>query len=247
MEEQIYVVDTCDVVFRRKSDRHVVFSYETQLASLSGTLSEEIIRGGIGNKPLYPLRHSKEVSLTARNGLFDLEWLAMSQGVKIEGQTVQVTKIEKGLTVVDNAGDLQVTVTGNPVGNTVRIINGRKQEDTSATSGKVTIPDGFAAAGDKISVEYKEEIQGDVVEINADSFSENYEVEYHTIAYSKKTNKVIKDLYFQFDNVLPSGAFDLSFENGSASTPEMTYNCYANDTDGAIGRVIEKLRDVTTP
>ncbi len=42
MEEQIYVVDTCDVVFRRKSDGHVVFSYETQLASLSGTLSEEI-------------------------------------------------------------------------------------------------------------------------------------------------------------------------------------------------------------
>lgn len=242
MEEQIYVVDTCDVVFRRKSDKHVVFSYETQLASLSGTLSEEIIRGGIGNKPLYPLRHSKEVSLTARNGLFDLEWLAMSQGVKIEGKTVQVTKVEKGLKVVDNTGILEVEITGTPVGNTVRIINGREQEDAAVVGGNVTIPEGFAVAGDLVVVEYKEEIQGDVVEIDADAFSENYEVEYHTIAYSKKTNKVIKDLYFQFDNVLPSGAFDLSFENGSASTPEMTFNCYANDTDGAIGRVVEKLR-----
>ena len=242
MEEQIYVVDTCDVVFRRKSDKHVVFSYETQLASLSGAVSEEIIRGGIGNKPLYPLRHSKEVSLTARNGLFDLEWLAMSQGVLIENKSVQVTTIEKGLRVVDNAGVLEVTVKGTPVNNTVRVINGREQEDATATSKVVTIPTGLAAAGDTVTVEYKEEITGEVVEMDSDTFSENYEVEYHTIAYSRKTNKVIKDLYFQFDNVLPSGAFDLSFENGSASTPEMTYNCYANDTDGSIGRVIEKLR-----
>lgn len=238
-----YIADTCDVVFRRKSDGHAVFTAEAQLASIAQSISEEIIRGGIGNKPLYTVRHSKEVTLTVRNATFDLEWLAMTQGVSVTNGSVEVNEVEKGLTVVDNAGTLEVMLTGTPAGTTATVINKNgESEQATITGNKVTIPTGHAAANEKVDVIYKKSVTGDIVTLDASKFSENYEVEYRTIEYDAETNKVVKDIYFQFDNVIPSGSFDMSFENGSALTPELTFNAMADSATNQIGRIVEVAR-----
>ena len=196
---KVLINDTADVVFKRKSDGHVVFTAEAQLASISQSVSEEKLKGGIGNRTIALLRSDKEVTLQVRNALFDLEWLSMTQGVAIEQGTVKVWKREDDLTVESGT----VTIKGTPIDDEVKVINAANDsEDTTATGKDVTVSTSLAKDGDKVSVLYKQEVTGNIVAMDAKKFSETYEVEYSTIAYDPETNEVIKDIYFQFDQLL---------------------------------------------
>lgn len=242
---KLLISDTADAVIKRKSDGHVFATAETQLASISQTLGiNEKVFGGIGNKPLAIFRGQKEVTSTLRNAFYDKEILAMTQGVNVqENGTATVYKREDGLTVTDNAGALEVTLTGTPVGTTAYVRNsaGETEEATIATN-KVTIPTGHAAAGDIVSVTYQEDVQGEIVALDSEKFAEAHVIEYHTIAYDPSTNKVVKDIYIQLDHVIPSGDFELSFENGTAIAPEISFEALAAPNTTEIGRVIEVAR-----
>lgn len=239
---KLLVMDTADVVMKRKSDGHVFITAEAQLTSISQSLGiNEKIFGGIGNKPLAIIKGQKEVTSTLRNAFYDQEFLSMTQGVAInENGTATVYKTEKELTVVDNAGTLEVTITGKPINNTVYVRNSAGEvEQATFTSGKVTIPTGHANAGEIVSVTYQEEVKGNIVELDAEKFAEAYTLEYHTIAYDPQTNKVVKDIYIQLDHVIPTGEFELSLENGNAVAPEINFECLAAPNTNKIGRVIE--------
>ncbi len=239
---KVLINDTADVVFKRKSDGHVVFTAEAQLASISQSVSEEKLKGGIGNRTIALLRSDKEVTLQVRNALFDLEWLSMTQGVSIEQGTVKVWKREDDLTVESGT----VTIKGTPIDDEVKVINAANDsEDTTVTGKEVTVSTSLAKDGDKVSVLYKQEVTGNIVTMDAKKFSETYEVEYSTIAYDPDTNEVVKDIYFQFDHVAPSGSFDISLENGSALTPELSFEAMTSGTSSEIGRFIEVDRTST--
>lgn len=238
-----FIADTAEVVFTRKSDGYTIFTAEAQIASIAQSISEEIVRGGIGNKSLYIIRHSKEVTLGVTNATFDLEYLSMTQGVAVAEDTIEVNGVEKGLTVTDNAGTLEVTLTGTPSGTTAHVINEDGDSASATITGQVvTVPTGHAVAGDLVDVVYKKSVTGNKVTFDADTFSENYEVEYRTIEYDVDTNAVVKDIYFQFDKAVPAGEFTLSFENGSALTPELSFNAMADSSTGEIGRVVQVTR-----
>lgn len=239
------IMDTADVVFKRKSDGKVVFTAEAQLAGLAGEISEDDVFGGIGNKKIAKIRSQKNITLTVRTALFDLEYLSMTQGVAITNGTANVYKTDTDLTVTDTAGVLGITVVGTPIDNKVTLTN-TKGETTNvvATAKKVTVPTSFAAKDERVSAMYKESVTGNIVRLDSKTFSENYEVEYHTIAYNPATNQVVSDVYFQFDNALPSGSFDLSLENGNALAPEITFDALAPLNGSEIGRIIEVNRAV---
>lgn len=239
---KLLVIDTADAVMKRKSDGKVFITAETQLTSISQTLGiNEKIYGGIGNKPLAIMKGQKEVTSVLRNAFYDQEFLSLTQGVAItEDGTATVYKTEKGLSVSDNAGALEVTITGAPVGSTVLVRNakGQTEEATVATS-KVTIAEGHAVAGELVSVTYQEQVTGDIVELDGEKFAEAFELEYHTIAYDPDTNKVVKDIYIQLDHVIPSDEFEMSLENGTAIAPEVNFECMAAPNSTKIGRIIE--------
>ncbi|PLR99646.1 hypothetical protein [Bacillus sp. T33-2] len=238
---KLLISDTADAVIRRKSDGHVFISAETQLTSLAQSLGiNEKIFGGIGNKPLAIMRGQKEITSTLRNAFFDLELLSMTQGVAIdEDGTASVYKRDDDLTVTDNAGALEVTITDTTVTTVyVRNKDGVTVSATAAT-GKVTVPTGHAVANDKVSVTYKKSVTGNVVTFDADKFSEAYEIEYHTIGYDPATNQVVKDIYIQLDNAVPSADFEMSFENGTAIAPEITFDALTPPNSREIGRIIE--------
>lgn len=239
-----YIADTADVVFRRKSDGHVVFTAEAQLAGLTSSAESEIIRGGIGNMALYQIRHSKGNDLTVRNATFSLEYLAMTQGVAVqEDGTAVVSEVEKGLKVEDDGGSLKVTIKGTPIESTVTVINARGESDKAVvTTNTVDIQTGFAEEGEKVTVVYKTEVTGNVVNIDADKFSEGYEVQYKTIEYDTVSNKVVKDIYFIFDNAVPASDFEMQLENGTAYTPELTFTAMADPDTRQIGRIVEVER-----
>lgn len=229
----LYVIDVADVTFKRKSDGHIVFTSEAQMSSLSQTVDEEAIQGGIGSKTLYTVKSNKQMELSVRNATFNLEWLAMTQGVKVEDGGVATVMKDYTVDVAEGAAAVDA-----PDG-TVTIVNEDKESQTAeASSGSVTIPAEFAADGESITVIAEEEVIGKSVEIRSDKFSEKYEVQYKTIVYDNSTDKHVHDLYINFYEVSPSSAFDLSLENGTAFTPELTFTAMANK-QSEIGKMIQ--------
>ncbi len=246
---KLLVIDTADVVMKRKSDGHIFITAEAQLTSISQTLGiNEKVYGGIGNKPLAIMKGQKEVTSTLRNAFYDQEFLALTQGVAIqEDGTAKVHETEKGLTVTDNGGTLEVTIDNTTVTTAyVRNAKGEIQE-TSVASGKVAVPTGHAAEGEIVSVTYEAQITGNIVELDTDKFAEAFTVEYHTIAYDPDTNKVVKDIYIQLDHAVPNDEFEMSLENGNAIAPEVSFECMAAPNSTSIGRIIEKDRVTVTP
>lgn len=229
----LYVIDVADVAFKRKSDGHIVFTSEAQMSSLSQTVDEEAIQGGIGSKTLYTVKSNKQMELSVRNATFNLEWLAMTQGVKVEDGGVATVMKDYTVDVADGAAAVDA-----PDG-TVTIVNEDKEsQKAEAADGSVTIPTDFAADGDSITVIAEEEVIGKSVEIRSDKFSEKYEVQYKTIVYDNNTDTHVHDLYINFYEVSPSSAFDLSLENGTAFTPELTFTAMANKQN-EIGKMIQ--------
>lgn len=241
---KLLISDSADVTMKRKSDNHVFIIAEAQLASISQTLGiNEKIYGGIGNKPLAVMKGQKEVTASVRNAFYDSEFLAMTQGVAVEEDTVIINKTEKTLKVTDNLGTLEVAITGTPNGETVYVRNTKGVTKPSTfAAGKVAIPVGHAVEGDLVSVTYPTEVIGEVVQLDGEKFAEAFTVEYHTIAYDPDTNAVVKDIYIQLDHVIPQDEFELSLENGSAIAPEVSFECLAAPNSTQIGRIIEVER-----
>lgn len=238
-QKELVVMDTVDVKLKRKSDGYVIAKTKTQMGSISQTVSSEKLYGAIGNQTIAILETQKEVSLSYRNALWDLEYLSMTQGVAVdENAKVTVKKTEK-VKVTDNVGTLEVLLKGTAIGNTATLFDkdGSQQEVAVATS-TIEVPVGFTAVeGDTLTVIYDAEVTADVVTFDSKKFSEYYEIEMSTICYDPDTMKVIKDLYIQFDQVKPSGAFDMSFENGTALTPELTLEAMSPDGTSEMGRI----------
>lgn len=235
--------DTADVVFKRKSDNKVIFTAEAQLASISQQIQEEKLKGGIGNKTIALLRSDKEITLKVKNALFDLDWLSMTQGVAVQASGTATVYAKEDNLAVSGSGSLTATMTGTPVGTAVTIINAKGDTQSTTVAVKaITVPNGFAVAGDKISVLYQTSVTGNVLSLDSKKFSEQYYVEYHTIEYDPSTNTVSADLYIQFDSVLPSGQFDLQFENGNALSPELDFTVLTPASASEMGRVIEVKR-----
>ena len=228
--------DTADVILKRKRDGHLVATAEAQIAGFSQAVTQDKLKGGIGNRTIAILRSDKEITLNLKNALFDLEWLAMSQGVEIEKGTFNVYKTDYDLIVSDIG---EVDVTREPIG-LVTLQDTKGNSITLEAKDKtVTVPEEFAKSGDELLAIYKEEVKGRSMEIASDKFSEKYEIEYRTIEYDPDTNQVINYLYFQFDNVTPSGEFDMSLENGTALTPELKFEATAKRGSGKMGRVLQ--------
>lgn len=241
MKNKVVVNDTADVIWKRKSDGHVVFTTEAQLASISQAVDEEKLYGGIGNQTVALLRSNKEIDLAVRNALWDLEYLSMTQGVAIQEDGQAVVKGKEIVAVEgDEIGGLTITLTETPVDDTATIfdLDGSQQEVAVAT-GSIEIPEGFEAkAGDEVTVIYDKDVTGETVVFDAKKFSEKYSVEYQTLAYNPETMQPAYDIYIQFDEVVPSGAFEMSLENGTPYTPELNFSVMTPTGKSEMGRII---------
>lgn len=240
--------DTADVVFKRKSDGKIILTAEAQLAQITQAVTENKLKGGIGNKTISLLRSDKEITLKVTNALFDLDWLSMTQGVAVTtGGTATIYNREDGLATTGTT-TLTATITGTPVGTTVSVIDTKGNVASATVASKtVTLPanvvGGFnVTSGDKVSVVYQQSVTGNVLSLDSKRFSEQFSVEYHTIEYDPSTNGVVADIYFQFDSCLPAGAFDLQLQNGNALAPSLDFTALVPSGATEIGRIIEVKR-----
>lgn len=168
----------------------------------------------------------------------------MQQGVEVEaGKTAKVTKVETVEAKADGA-DFVVNIKGTPLNNTVRVDNGvDEQEEATAATGEVLLPATMSVkAGDKITVTYYEEVTGNRIQFDAAKFSKKYRVEMRTIAYSLETAQIESDIYFIFEEAMPTGDFSFNLESGTVITPELTFSILAPQGTTVMGEMIEVKR-----
>lgn len=240
--EDLYIADVAEVIIEDKDSGDVAFIGHGQVSGLTGSEEEEKIFGGIGNKHVYSIRHSKELELNITNATFDLEYLAMTQGADIENETSTIVSYEKGLKVENGKVELE----NKDIDGDVKIRFGRKTIEATAANGVVEIPsDANIDDGAEVGVAYYHDVEGETVILDAEKFSKNYRVTYRTIVYSVDTNKVVADLHFVFPNASPSGEYEISLENGEAYTPELNFSAMAERNSSELGRIIQVPRKDT--
>ena len=246
-----YVIqDTADVIITDITTGKVVLNAEAQLAGITGSISEEDLQGGIGNKKLHKIRTDKSIDLTMRSAFANPEYWAMTQGVAIENGKVIVTEAFRGKVVEDTGTSAYEIVL--PTGAV-----------TTATTAKVTMPDGTQetlpivtsltaptqkavdlattafnlTGGETLDVFFKSEKQGEKISIDATKYSTKYAVEMRTIAYDPTTATVGADIYFIFPETIPSGEFDISLENGTVYTPELSFSVMSPIGSDEMGEI----------
>lgn len=242
---KLIIQDTAEILVTNLKTGKIVMMGEAQIAGIEQSISEEVIRGGIGNKSIFMMRSDKEMTLNMTSATFDMDYLSMTQGVEIEeAGTATVTRTLAGK-VVDNAGTLEVTLANAPADLTTATIRDAdgSQEEVAVVSGKITLPVGYEVAeGETVQAFFKDEVIGRSIELNAAKFSDKYKVEYRTIAYSVENATVHSDIYFIFDEAIPSGNFSLSLESGSAYAPELTFTVMAPIGSDKLGEMIQVPR-----
>lgn len=240
-----YIADTCDVTARTLgADSRVIFTGSSQLASISQQTSQEPVKGGIGSKTQFILKSDKEITLSIRDALFSKDYIEMQQGTVFKDGTAIVTNKKEGLKVVGG----KVEFDKMPIDDTAVIFNskGEKETVTVTVTGvspdetfEATVTPEFAGDGETLTAIFKEEVSGKVLNIDADKFPENFEIEFHTIEFDKETSTISKDLYFKFFSATPDGNMEYSFENGTAIAPEIGLTCLTAPNSNKIGQVVE--------
>lgn len=239
MNKRYVIADTCDVTWERIRDGKIVMTTESQLASISQAVSEERIFGGIGGGTVALISTQKEIDLAVRDSLWMLDYLEMTQGVEVnpEGKTTIIKQIEG--VVEDNGGELEIKIDNNTVTEGILVDKDGTQEPLTLTTGVAALPQGSGfVEGDTVKVFIKEEITGEMITFDSDKFSEKYRATYRTIAYDPSTMEHKKDIVIQFDEVKPSGNFDISFELNTPIAPEMNFTVLTPIGKKEMGRIL---------
>lgn len=256
---KIVIQDTADVVITDLESGKVVLNAEAQLAGIQGSISEEDLQGGIGNKKLYKIRTDKAIDLSMRSAVADVEYWAMTQGVAVEQNgKMKVTSNFIGAVEEDSLSANVIFLplgTKAKLGDKVRVVmpDGTQETlDIVTVTSKAKAVTGLAVelasavadveVNDKLQVFYKEEITGQRISIDSTKFSGKYAVEMKTIAYDLDTAKVTADIYFQFPETIPSGEFDISLENGSVYSPEINFSVLNPKGQDEMGAILLKPR-----
>lgn len=250
MSKDLVIQDVCDVVITDMKG-NVVANTKLQMSALEGTISEEDLRAGIGNGKIFKIRSEKDLNLNFRSAVFNAEWLAMTQGVEVKQDTIEVTRAE---TICIDGGEF--TTEGTPVATSLYVKNEEGKFVKTEFTGKIIDKSAvdllfpIAAATDEgvqeVTVHYKEEVTGESIAFDAKAFSAKYRVELHTIAYDLETATIASDIFFVFYEAMPGGDFSLSFEAGSVITPEISFSVLQPKCGTVMGKMIDVPR-VDTP
>lgn len=239
MTKDLVIHDTCEVTFEDLITKDVVGVGYAQIAGLEQTLTEDELRGGIGNKLVYMIRSAKDISLNITSATFKPEFLALLSGEKIRTFTEDVTRIAY-LTVKEGAtpATKEIDLPANMAALTaIRIedVDG-KQHALVPSAGVVDVSTLKAVAGDELEAYYLESVTGEGVAFKANKFPNKFKVTYRTVTYDKDKAVIDKNLWFVFDEAIPSGAFTLSLENGSPFVPEFNFRVTAPKGCNTLGR-----------
>lgn len=260
------IADTCDVTFERISDGKLIATAEAQLASISQTVDEQEVRGGIGGAQIATVTSQKAITASFRDALFSQDYLEMTQGTSTEedmdieywvnmGAEVEAEDEDKYLALKNesNKNIKNVVYTDPQTGVQVQLDfdNGKSTstladitgaiiealEGTDLTEEDLDISK-KANSGELITVTGLQTQKGSGISIRADKFPEKFRLTYRTVAYNPETGEHAKDIIIQFYEVKPSANFDLGFEMSTPLAPEFELQVTKPMNCNEMGKIV---------
>ncbi|WP_415408894.1 hypothetical protein [Staphylococcus agnetis] len=228
-----YIQDVADVLLTRKSDGFKIATGTAQSTSISQSVDEDQIKGGIGNRTLYTIKSNKELEIEVKDAVFNPQWLAATQGVKVEDkQTLTVEVVDT--VEIGEGGKITIQDTSFE-GNGVFVDSKGDNHKVKFSKGTATIDGIKEQAGKEGQAVYEEKREGKSISIRADRFAEKYKAQLNTIIYEAETEAIVEDLFVIFHNVTPSAEFELGLEAGEALAPEIKLVASADPKTKEIG------------
>lgn len=229
----LYIQDVADVLLTRKSDDFKIATGTAQSTAISQSVDEDQIKGGIGNRTLYTIKSNKELEIEITDAVFNPQWLAATQGVKVEDD--QTLKIEVVDTVEIGEGG-KITLQDTTFnGKGVFVDSKGDNHNVTFANGVATVDAVAEQKGKEGQAVYEEERTGKSISIRADRFAEKYKAQLNTIIYEAETESIVEDLFVIFHNVTPSAEFELGLEAGEALAPEIKLVASADPKTKEIG------------
>ena len=101
----------------------------------------------------------------------------------------------------------------------------------------ITIMDANVDANGVVTAEEKT-VKGFAIDLGYGQFPENMEMQLKTIAYDRKTNKVVADVYWIFDKVQPDANFSQSFNMDTNNVQTVVFSAISEDGSTAYGKYV---------
>ena len=93
-------------------------------------------------------------------------------------------------------------------------------------------------------------VKGQVIELAYGQFPTNMEMQLRTVAYDRKTNVIVADVYWIFDKVQPDANFSQAFNMDVNNIQTVVFNAISEDGSTAYGKYAVVPRDqdsITVP
>lgn len=219
--------------------KELVFKSENLTESgIENALDKVEVRNGKRNKLFAILQSNKSANVTLTQNVFNFEAIAVNTGEEIvTGAGVGLTD-EVTLTVVDDSGDLKITLPELPLDKVVLFKDGValvETTDYTVSDKEVTITKSGIVEDDKIVVvPYKFETSAKTrtITVKADTLAKGGELILKTIEIDKNNNKVA-DFYVRFPNVVPDGEWSISLSSEVQPTDlAINVTVLTSDEDG---------------
>ena len=220
-------------------EKELVFKSENLTESgIENALDKVEVRNGKRNKLFAILQSNKSANVTLTQNVFNFEAIAVNTGEEIvTGAGVGLTD-EVTLTVVDDSGDLKITLPELPLDKVVLFKDGAalvETTDYTISDKEVTIIKSGIDENDKIVVvPYKFETSAKTrtITVKADTLAKGGELILKTIEIDKNNNKVA-DFYVRFPNVVPDGEWSISLSSEVQPTDlAINVTVLTSDEDG---------------
>ena len=219
--------------------KELVFKSENLTESgIENALDKVEVRNGKRNKLFAILQSNKSANVTLTQNVFNFEAIAVNTGEEIvTGAGVGLTD-EVTLTVVDNSGDLKITLPELPLDKVVLFKDGValvETTDYTVSDKEVTITKSGIVEDDKIVVvpyKFKTSEKTRTITVKADTLAKGGELILKTIEIDKNNNKVA-DFYVRFPNVVPDGEWSISLSSEVQPTDlAINVTVLTSDEDG---------------
>lgn len=242
----LVIAEVADVTLEDLVTGKVIMTATAQTTSISQTIDEQEIRGGIGGGLLATIQSQKTIEAQLTDALFSLDYIELVQGSGIEegkktliwlNGEAEVTATDE-LTLDDLSFNGRGRLTVGGIQHKIDFISGVSDISLATISPSLTI-------GDKVKVLLEKEVEGQKVAIRTDTFPNKYKMTFRTVALNQKTGEHEFDVIVQFDEVQPAGNFDLGFEMSTPMTPEVSFKVTKSGNCNEIGRfmLVEPNKD----
>lgn len=241
----LHVIDTFEVeMITTNSDgsKTTVGTGQTKTSEISRQVDKIEIRNGIGQQLRTTLKTKKQDKFKVTVDNFDLEVLALKNGIELDKTSKKTLFWDKEVAVTTASATVsdasRVLCVKTIDGKRLKMITGDPTTDDEVKVSGTTLTLKTGSTATKVLVTYEGDTTGDNFTIVFDSktFAKSMELLCHTIAYDEAQGEEVADVYCDFYKCMLNDDFSLSFNGGDPLNQELEFDITVPQTlpDGTL-------------